>query len=476
MNPDATETAGDTLRALPHALGPEKSILSTMLQDPREFIPAAIEENLTAAHFYIPAHSTLFEILRETSDAGEEIELVSLAQRLLDRGQLSRIGGPAALSDLYTYAPSPGTFRHHLRLVRDKFIHRELIRVSNETIAAAYDAPEESAELLDATEAAILAIRDSGSRSSGSSTSETVGQILDEIHRTLQGEQGQPGISTGFPTIDEIIGSMKAGEMIVIAARPSMGKTALAMNIIEAAAVDRGEPALVFSLEMSASALVRRLTFSRARIQPDAIKNEKGTLQRIQRAALEIGRSPLVIDDTPAITITALRAQARRLHRSKGIRLIAVDYLQLVKSFSRQAQASREREVSEVSQGLKALAKELALPIIVLAQLNRDSEKRPGRKVGRPRLSDLRESGAIEQDSDVVSLLYRPAYYAESEEEREASAGFAELIIAKNRNGPTGPAALTWIAELTRFESGVPIRMPARMPQEQQSRFAHLNQ
>jgi replicative DNA helicase len=478
-DPDNT-TQDDPTRALPHALGPEKSLLSTMLQDSQEFIPVAIEEKLTASHFYVPAHALIFETLVESFDAGAEIELVSLVQRFLDRGQLDRIGGPAALADLYTYAPSPGSFRQHLRFVRDKLIHRELIRVSNDTIAAAYDAPEEAAALLDTTEAAILAIRDAGETSKEGTIKQAVDGVLEEMHQIIRGDRESTGIPTGFDRLDIMTRGLKPGELFVIAARPSMGKTALMMNIVECVAIEQGLPVMVFSLEMSRHALTQRVLYSRARISTaEVVKGfnpTKGELQRIQRAGMDLARAPLIIDETEAITISALRAKARRRHRKEGLRLIAIDYLQLMKSTSRQAQNSREREIAEISAGIKALAKELAIPIIILAQLNRSPESRGGKSTpaGIPRMSDLRESGAIEQDADLVGLLYRSAYYAETEEAKEAEAGRAELILAKNRNGETGNIPLTFIQQLTRFESGAPV-MHAPPPITRRDRFAHLN-
>ncbi len=479
MNTFPTEPTDETTRALPHALGPEKSILSSMLQDAREWLDVAIAEKLTPAHFYLPAHATVFETLLEIHDTGGEIELVSLVQYLLDRGRLDRVGGPAALTDLYTYAPSPGSFRHHLALVREKYILRSLIRVSNETTAAAYDAPEQAAELLDATEAAILAIRDQGETGEGGTVRESVESVLHEMHQIIRGERETVGVSTGFARFDEMTRGLKPGEMFVIAARPSMGKTAFMMNIVESVAIDQGLPAMVFSLEMSRAALTQRVLYSRALISAaQVIKGfnpNKGELQRIQRAGRDLARAPLFIDDTEGITITELRAKARRRHRKEGLRLIAIDYLQLMKSRTKQAQNSREREIAEISAGIKALAKELGIPIIILAQLNRSPESRGGKgtPTGIPRMSDLRESGAIEQDSDMVGLLYRSAYYAETDEAKEAEAGRAALILAKNRNGETGRVPLTFIEQFTRFEEGEPARAPAAPPQTK-NRFGFL--
>ena len=450
----------DVTRALPHALGPEKSLLSSMLQDPQEYIGVAVEERLTAEHFYMPGHSTLFAFLLELFEGGHEVEWVSLVQRLLDRGLLDRVGGPAALTDLYTYAPSPGHFRHHLQLVKDKFVLRSIIQNSNEAIAAAYDAPDEAATLLDTVEAKILAIREGSETNKMLTVKGLVEEVSEQFQALLAGEQGTQGLPSGFEELDRMSGGLKPGEMFVIAARPSMGKTSLMMNIVEHICLGHGKPSMVFSCEMSAFQLVQRLMFSRAKFAVSQLSRgytpNKGDLQRIQHAAMETATAKLFIDDTPGITINELRAKARRKKRDENIQLIAIDYLQLMKSRTRQAENSREREIAEISAGIKGLAKELKIPIVILAQLNRGPESRTGKSLGVPRMSDLRESGAIEQDADLVGLLYRTAYYAETPEDKEAEAGKAELVLAKNRNGATGHIPLTFIADLMRFESGPP--------------------
>ncbi|MBC8125614.1 MAG: replicative DNA helicase [Gloeobacteraceae cyanobacterium ES-bin-144] len=457
---EAAPSADDVTRALPHALGPEKSLLSSMLQDPQEYIGVAIEEKLTQEHFYLPSHSTLFGFLIELFEGGNEVELVSLVQRLLDRGLLDRVGGPAALTDLYTYAPSPGHFRHHLQHVKDKFVLRSIIQNSNEAIAQAYDAPDEVASLLDTVEAKILAIREGSETNKAPTIKQSVEEVLEQFQALLAGERGAQGISTGFEELDRMSSGLKPGEMFVIAARPSMGKTSLMMNMVEHICMDQGKPSMVFSCEMSAFQLVQRLVFSRAKFAISQLSRgytpNKGDLQRIQRAAVETTSAKLFIDDTAGISINELRAKARRKKRDENIQFIAIDYLQLMKSRTKQAENSREREIAEISAGIKGLAKELAIPIVILAQLNRGPESRTGKSLGVPRMSDLRESGAIEQDADMVGLLYRTAYYAESEEEKESEAGKAELVLAKNRNGATGHIPLTFIADLMRFETGPP--------------------
>jgi len=458
----AAAAGDDVTRALPHAVGPEKSVLSSMLQDPQEYVSAAIEERLSGTHFYLPGHGLLFDFLVELFEAGSTLDLVSLTQRLLDRGLLDRVGGAAALTDLYTYAPSAGHFQHHLQLVKDKHVLRSIIRHSNEAVAQAYDAPDEVAGLLDNVEAGILSIRNEAETRSAVTIKDTVEEVFQQFQAQLAGERGAIGLSSGYEELDRKTSGMKPGEMFVIAARPSMGKTSLMMNIVEHVCIDQQKPAMVFSCEMSALQIVQRLVFSRARFAMSQLTRgyaiNKGDLQRIKRSCFETAAAKLFIDDTPAISINEVRAKARRRKRDEDIRFIAIDYLQLMRSRTRQAENSREREIAEISAGLKGLAKELGIPVLVLAQLNRSPEGRTGKSLGVPRMSDLRESGAIEQDADLVGLLYRTAYYAESEEEREAEAGKATLLLAKNRNGETGDVPLTFISELMRFESGPPAR------------------
>lgn len=447
----------DVTRSLPHAVGPEKSLLSSMLKDPQQFVPLAVEHGLTAEHFYLPANATLFGFLLDLFNAGVEIELVSLVQRLLDRGEIDRVGGPATLADLYNYSPYDGYFMHHLELVREKYVMRSLIQLSNETIASAYDSPDESAELLDRTEAKIMAIREGGARAAEPSNKIVVEDVLEDLQALIEGRNEVCGISTGYNGLDNKGARLKPGEMFVIAARPSMGKTSFMMNIVENVCIENDLYGLVFSAEMTRKAVIERLVYSRAKISKrkieDGYKPNKGDLQRIQKAALDVVASHLSFDDSSGITIGEIRAKARRKHRENPLSLIAIDYLQLLKSTSRQAMNSREREISEISAGIKGLAKDLGVPIILLAQLNRGPEGRTGKNLGVPRMSDLRESGSIEQDADMVGLLYREDYYAE---DKEACAGRAKLILDKNRNGPTGDVPLTFIADLMRYEDGPP--------------------
>lgn len=447
-------------RSLPHSLGGEKSVISTLLNDPVEFIPLAVEMGVTASHFYLPAHATLYGFLLELSEAGQEIELISLIQKLLDNGLLDRIGGPSALTDLYTYSPSSHNFRHHVGMLRDKHKARSIIRVSNEAIAEVYDSPESVTATLERLESDVMAIRDDVTLA-GRTVKQAVGVAIERLEDELNHKPSAKGMMTGFDELD-LMGGLKPSEMMVIGARPSAGKTACLMNIVEHVCVDDGKPCLIFSAEMSIDAIIDRMIYSRARFPKAQLLRgytpTKGDLQRIHRASMEIADAPLHIDDKSGPSISYIRAKARRMVREHGIELIGIDYLQLCKGESKQAINSREREIAEISAGIKALAKDLGIPVIVLAQLNRSVEKR-GKDDGKnamPKMSDLRESGAIEQDADKIALLWRADYQGEED------TGEACLDLAKNRNGPTGRIPLTFISELARFESGRPAPEPPR--------------
>lgn len=447
----------DELTPPPHAVGPEKSVLSSMLQDPEEYIGRAVESQLTTGHFYVPSHGKLFQLLVEHFEAGKTVELVAFTQHLMDRDLLDPIGGPSAIYEIYTYAPTAAHFDSHLGIVKDKFTLRNIITSCTESITTAYDGPEDVQEFLDSVEQKVLEIRESAAVSEEMTLKSAVKEVWKNLEEFMAGDRGVSGMTTGYSELDKMINGLKAPDMFIIAARPSMGKTSFMMNIVEHIAINSGKPAMVFSCEMSTVQIVQRLIFSRARFEFAKITRgynpDKGDLQRLKAAAGEIAASKLFIDDTAGISINDLRAKARRKHRDEGISVIAVDYLQLMRSTSRQASNSREREIAEISGGLKALAKELNIPVIVLAQLNRGPESRTGSSLGVPRMSDLRESGSIEQDADMVGLLYRKVYYVDNQEERDEDDGEAELVLAKNRNGPTGNVPLTFLPALMRFET-----------------------
>lgn len=464
----------DITRPFPHSVGSEKYVLSSCFIDPARYLGECMEAGIVPAHFYLPSHATIFETLVLFSEQGREIEIVSFVQWLLDHGKLDSIGGPSVPVEIMNYVASPTAFIFHIKELQSKKILRDQINACTLGIQNAYDSPGEALETLDALERDILAIREqSESEESTQTLKSSVEAFLTDLAAACQGKKPQGGIPTGFDEIDRLtMGGMKPGDMFVVAARPSMGKTAFMMNVAEHVALDLGKPTGVFSVEMTQDQLIARLVSARARIsmrdiQPGNVP-DIGELRRIQCIALDIAaaKDRLLVDPREGITINQIRAKARRWKREYGIEFIAIDYLQLIRSISKQAQSNREREVAEISSGIKSLAKELKIPIMILAQLNRGPEGRGGKNdgsgTGKPRMSDLRESGSIEQDADMVGLLYRHAYYAQDDEAKEACAGRAQLDLAKNRNGETGIVPLTFIANLTRFESGEPYQEPSQ--------------
>jgi replicative DNA helicase len=412
-------------------------------------------ERLTPDHFNSDAHAQLYDVIIHQYDAGKPVDPVSITQILYDRDLIGKVGGAGAVTEIYTASPSPHHVAHYAEQVQQKAILRNIIKACSDCIGRAFDDQENVGPLLDEVESRILGIREKEEQKKGTLTmKERVFKAIDELERIAANPNAVNGLATGLQRFDEMTGGLHGGEMIIIAARPSMGKTSLAMNIVEHVAVELKKPCAVFSLEMTADSLVQRLICARARINMRALMSgqflNQGDFQQMTRAASQLAESNIIIDDTPALSILDLRSKARRFKKLYGIEMIAIDYLQLCRSTSKRAADNRQQEIAEISSGIKALAKELDVPAIVLAQLNRGPESRGG---GKPKLSDLRESGSIEQDADVVGLLYRPEYYAEDDEERAENSGLAELLIAKQRNGPTGGVPLTFLKEFMRFET-----------------------
>lgn len=446
----------DIHRLLPQAPEAEQGVLSSFLLAPREVGSMCGERLIRPEHFHIPAHASVFAELLEMWDKNIPIDFITLCQRLRDKGQLEAIGGAPFITHLFTFLPTAANASHYLDTVQEKHTLRGIIRVCTDYAARSYDPQQDVASLLDEVETQIFEIAKDRYREKAADMRD---QVMEAIHsiEALYANRGQAAeFSTGFSKFDEMTQGLHRGEMVVIAARPSMGKTAFAMNIAEHIAVDRKKPVAVFSLEMPTQQLVQRLLCSRAKVNlkkvRDGFLNERD-FPALMSAAGKLAESKMFIDDTPGLSILELRAKARRLKSQHDIEGIFIDYLQLLRSTSRRAQDNRQLEIAEISSGLKALAKELNIPIVVLAQLNRNPEQRSGDSKGRPRLSDLRESGSIEQDADLVGLLVREEYYADSDDEKQAAEGKATLIIAKQRNGPVGDVPLTFLKEYTRFEN-----------------------
>jgi len=446
-----TGSAQDIHRTPPHSLEAEQGVLGSMLISPRDAI-ADVVEKITEEYFYVPAHQTIFTVLVDLWNTGAGIDLITFTQVLRDRNLLETVGGAAAVTNLYTFVPTAANVGYYLDIVRDKYILRSIIAASTESVRRAYEEQDEVGNLLDEVEQRIFAVGEDRFKGQMLSMKDQVMEAIESIEKLYERKGGITGISTGFIEFDRMTSGMHPSEMIVIAARPSMGKTALAMNIAEHVAINEKLPVGVFSLEMSSQQLVQRLLCSRARVNLQKVRDGflgERDFPSLTAAASKLAEAKIFIDDTASLSILELRAKARRLKAQQDVQLIIIDYLQLLRSTTRRAQDNRQLEISEISAGLKGLAKELKIPVIVVAQLNRQPEQRSG---GKPRLSDLRESGSIEQDADLVGLLVRPEMYEEDEEARQEKSGEAELIIAKQRNGPVGEIPLTFLKEFTRFE------------------------
>lgn len=451
----------DIHRTLPQSLDAEKGLLGSILLSPQKVLDECIQQQVGEKYFHHPAHARIFSLLVEMREANKPIDLITLTQFLEDRHLLEEVGGAAAVTDLFTFVPTPANAAYYLDLLREKFLLREIIGTCSEYGARAYEEQGDVRMLLDEAEARILAIGDDRFRAKVPGIKEMAMAALDSLEKLFQNRGALTGLPTGFKGIDQMTNGMHPGEMIVIAARPSMGKTALAMNIAEHVALEAGKSVAVYSLEMSTQQLMQRLLCSLARVDMNKVRDGfigKADMSNLIKATTRLSDSKMFLDDTPGLSILELRARARRMKDRHDLDLIVIDYLQLLKSPSKRGQENRQIEVAEISSGIKALAKELNIPIVVLAQLNRNPEARTGGGKGRPRISDLRESGTIEQDADLVGLLWREEYYADDDEEKKETEGRATLSIAKQRNGPVGEVPLTFLKSITRFEDRAPDR------------------
>jgi replicative DNA helicase len=454
QDPHSPFTARQVPRSLPFSEDGEKGVLCSLLLSPRDVADICVL-HLRSEAFYIPAHEIIYSLVLEFGEKSKPIEFVALKQALKDRNQLEEVGGPEFLSDLYSFVPTAANASYYIDIVREKYVLRRLISACNRLSTQCYDQQGEIEPLLDEAEKEIFAITGEHVKTEIVPTKELVMEAIEQIEKLYENRGSVTGLATGFVELDRLTSGMHAAEMIVIAARPAMGKTAFAMNIAEHVAIDIGKAVAVFSLEMSSQQLVQRILCSRAKVDLQRVRNgflSERDFPNLMAAASQVAAAKMFIDDTPGLTVTELRAKARRIKSQHDIQLIVIDYLQLLRSMSRRAQDNRQLEISEISAGIKSLAKELSLPIIVIAQLNRQPDTR-AKEGGRPRLSDLRESGSIEQDADLVGLLVRPEYYETDDEAKQERAGEAELIIAKQRNGPTGDVPLTFLKQYTRFET-----------------------
>jgi replicative DNA helicase len=447
--PSGTDIPALPQRVPPQSIQAEACVLgSMMLHAPAIDVVVQITK---AEHFYRPAHQIIYKVLVEMSQAHKPIDLVTVRDELLRQKLLEQIGGDAYLVALVEGVPTAANAEYYAQIVRDRALLRQLIVVGTEVVQEAFETHEDAPAVLDRAEQRIFEI---ASEQVGDQTS-TVKTLIEQTFETLQENEGKliTGLASGYQALDELTSGFQKGDMIVLGARPSMGKTSLLLNIAEHMSVVDKVPAVVFSLEMSKEQVAQRLLASHA--QFDLRKMRRGMIgpedwTQLQEAAGRLQPAPLLIDDTAMLTVLQLRAKARRLKAAHGIQCIFVDYLQLMTYHGRAT--SRQEQITEISRGIKALARELEVPVVVAAQLNRGPEDRPSQ---RPRMSDLRESGSIEQDADLVMLLHNEDYYHRGEKDWIPK-NTTELIIAKQRNGPTDIVYLVFRTHITRFEAAAP--------------------
>jgi len=431
-------------RIPPHDIEAEKAVLSAILLD-NDAIHAVVTE-VREEDFYHPSHQILYRSMVRLRDENQPVDLTTLAAFLKGEGLLESIGGPVALVEIADYEATPANIIHYAKIVRDLAIKRSLISTASEIVALGYEHGESADKLLDEAESLIFGLSTEKANTSLSSISVEMHDAVDHIDMLMNRSGELTGLSTGFEMLDEITGGLQRGELFILAARPSMGKTALALNLGRNAAVDSGKKVAVFSLEMTTRSLVMRMLSSEAQVDFAAFRSgliSTDAHSRLMAAAARLSEAKLWIDESGSASILEIRAKCRRLKSQHGLDLVIVDYLQLAQG-DRNTQ-SREQEISEISRGLKGLAKELDIPVLALSQLNRGPESRKEDK--RPMLADLRESGAIEQDADIIGFIYRDIVYNKETEFEN----LAELIIAKQRNGPTGTVKLEFEGRYAQF-------------------------
>jgi replicative DNA helicase len=440
---EATRPGTAPLRAIPADHEAERAVLGAVLLDHEALYK--VQDKLRAASFDLPRHRILYDALCELVEANQSVTLITLRSHLERAQQLEAVGGVAFLSEIADSVFTAAHIEHHARIVREKAIGRALIRSCESLARQGYEGAQPMSDLLEEAERQILAISAGHAESGFTTMKEEMGAAFDYIEKVQSGALS--GARTGFDEFDRLTGGLDAGELIVLAARPSMGKTALALNMARNHAVADGGCVAFFSLEMTKRELVMRLLLGEARIDGSRFRNGmlgERDFRQLTRAATQLESQKLFFDDSAAVTVSDIAAKARRLHREQKLTLIVLDYIQLVQG--RSSEERREQQVADISRSLKLLAKDIGVPVLALSQLNRGPEARTDK---RPMLADLRESGAIEQDADKVLFIYRDDVY----DEESPDAGMAEVIIAKQRNGPTGTVKLHFAREFGRFDN-----------------------
>ena len=430
-------------RILPHSMEAEQSVIGSMIMDREAIVVAA--EIVLGEDFYNRQYGTLFDTMVELNDEGKPVDLVTLQDRLKEKDVPPEVSSLEYIRDLVTAVPTSANIKHYANIVAEKAMLRRLIRLNEEIANTCYAGKESLETILEDTEKRVFHLIQRRNMEDFVPIRQVVMNAMEQIEKASKNKGNVTGIATGFIDLDYRTAGMQPSDLVLIAARPSMGKTAFVLNIAQHVAFKLDLPVAVFSLEMSKEQLVNRLFSLESKV--DAQKLRTGNLsdnewEKLIESAGVIGKSNLIIDDTPGITIGEMRSKCRKYKLEYGLKMIIIDYLQLMSGSGKND--SRQQEISDISRSLKALARELGVPVLALSQLSRAVEQRPDH---RPMLSDLRESGAIEQDADVVMFIYRDDYYNKDTEKK----GIAEIIVAKQRNGPIGTVELVWLPEYTKF-------------------------
>lgn len=426
----------------PHSLEAEESVLGSMLLSHEALVD--VSEILSSRDFYKRSHALIFDTALSLFASGEPVDPLTVAESLRSQGNLEKVGDRSYIVNLMSSVPTPANAKYYAEVVMRLAIYRRLIEAAGKVAAVGYRAPEELAEALDEAEGAIFSVAQRKRRESIRAIKDLMEITFEDLEKISEGKM-ESGIRTGFVDIDELTSGLQPSDLIVVAARPSMGKTSLALNIADHVAVEEGVPVAIFSLEMSAQEVTRRMLCTRARVNSQKLKSsflDDDIWQRLSDAAGELTSASIFIDDNANVTVMEMRSKLRRLKSQLDIGLVIVDYIQLMSSD--RSQENRVQEIAHISRGLKVLGRDFNIPVIAVSQLNRDPEKHNR----RPILSDLRESGAIEQDADLIIFIHREEIYDRDNEEVK---GRADVNVAKHRNGPTGPVKLTFQAQYARF-------------------------
>jgi len=438
----------------PQALEVEEAVLGALMIDQNALNNSI--QMLRPEYFYKPEHQLIFRAICTLFEQSKPVDMLTVSQQLMRDGQFEAAGGGMYLSQLTSRVVSAAHIEFHSRIISEKYIQREVIRTCTETLTKAYDETTDVLDLLDETERSLMDIDEKNFHSEYHNMSDVLQTALSQIEEAQNSDSSYSGVPSGFTDLDRLTAGFQAGTLIILAARPAMGKTAFALSMARNIAIDMGKPIAFFSLEMTAVELVMRLISSESGISGDRLKKGEKLPEEEKKMLYArtqvLNEAPIYIDDTPQLSIFELRAKCRRLKQQHNIGMVFIDYLQLMQAAGEMSRnGNREQEISMISRQLKALSKELGIPVLALSQLSRAVETRGGTK--KPQLSDLRESGAIEQDADIVMFIYRPEYYQIYEDSNGSTLGMADIILAKHRSGETGEVRLKFVKQFAKFEN-----------------------